>query len=537
MATALDREVSYPFVIRAAQEYPWAILPEKLSEITEFLEIKSRGGMIPEEQLAQFGRRSEFENDYYVENGVAVFPIYGTLVHRAGGLARMSGLSGMDRMGRVFDEIMSDTSINSVILEIDSPGGQVRGLPEFADKIRTARGEKHVVAFVNTMAASGAFWLASQASEVVSSPSGVVGSVGVYMMHVNQGRKLEEAGIDVTYISAGKYKVDGNPTEPLSHSARAFLQERVDKTYAQFVEALADARSTSRKDVEENYGQGRVIDADEALKAGAIDSIETFESLMGRLQRMGQNSAKGSGLTMVGGDGKVYYDATVGSVNPVHFPDWRPVVTAGYEPSTTDTTIGSAALVFRPSVGGSITGGGDMAEKHQDNAADAGANELLEAQRELAAALARAEAAENANNELASRVDSLEASARRKEFTDIVMGRGGSADGSTPWHGDIESHVDMLMFLSKNDSEGKHVQAYITLQQQTAAALRESSLFSEVGHDHERSVAASTRDEIEQKIAAITAGNPGIDYADALARVARENPTLYRRYVAETQVK
>ena len=441
---------------------------------------------------------------------------------------------------------MEDSSVNTIMLEFNSPGGQVRGLPELADKIYAARGRKHVVAFVDALAASAAFWLATQADEVVITPSGSVGSVGVYMMHINQQKRMEASGIEITYISAGEYKVEGNPLEPLSEEARKYLQGRVNENYDQFLSAVARGRSTTPEDARENYGRGRIMTAREAVEVGAADSIETYDHVLERLQRMGNRAAAPTSngfvangqSVMTGTDGQLYYNANMQALTP----DWQPIPNNGFNLSIDDTyewvattTDSTNPIDIRPSVGGNHHGGDDMAETHQDNAADAGVQPSVE---ELQAALAeaeqRAEIAETAQAAMGDRITALEDARKRKEYTEVALGQGGAADGSAPWHGDIEAHVDLLMSFGDDTDR---VEKYVALQNQTAAALREAGLFSERGSDQERSVANSAREEFTNAISAEMAANSELSFDDAAAKVARENHGLYQRYNAEIRVK
>jgi signal peptide peptidase SppA len=139
------------------------------------------------------------------------------------------------------------------------------------------------VAQVNSLAASAAYWLASQADEIISIPSGTAGSIGVFTAHQDLSKALAQEGIDITLISAGKYKVEGNPFEPLTPEAKAVLQDRVDTAYAQFVKDVAQGRGVSQASVRDGYGQGRALGAKEALKAGLIDAIATMDQTLSRL--------------------------------------------------------------------------------------------------------------------------------------------------------------------------------------------------------------------------------------------------------------
>jgi hypothetical protein len=135
------------------------------------------------------------------------------------------------------------------------------------------------------MAASAAHWIGSQASEFYVTPSGLVGSIGVYTVHKDDSKKNEMAGITKTVIQAGKAKAGHE--QPLNEYSRQNLQSMVDELYGDFVERVARSRNVSTEFVEENFGQGGLVTPKKALEAGMIDGIESIESLVGRMTENG----------------------------------------------------------------------------------------------------------------------------------------------------------------------------------------------------------------------------------------------------------
>jgi signal peptide peptidase SppA len=181
-------------------------------------------------------------------------------------------------------ELAADDSIKQIVVMFDSPGGSVVGLPEAGDAMFDARERKRVVAVVDNMCASAAYWVASQASEIVALPSGTgVGSVGVRMMHVDCSKAMSSAGVKMTHIYSGDYKVEGNPYEALSEDARARYQLESDTLYAGFLAAVARGRGAKVSDVRENYGKGRLLMPAEAKRVGMVDKLETPENALRRL--------------------------------------------------------------------------------------------------------------------------------------------------------------------------------------------------------------------------------------------------------------
>jgi ClpP class serine protease len=141
--------------------------------------------------------------------------------------------------------------------------------------MREARRVKPIIAVIDCNAASAAYWLASQANEIVMTPSSQVGSVGVFCLHVDASQALDRAGIRPTYIFAGQYKVEGNSEEPLADSALQHLQSVVDRTHDQFISdiVMGRARGLTTERVRKHFGEGRMVSAEEAITRGMADRL------------------------------------------------------------------------------------------------------------------------------------------------------------------------------------------------------------------------------------------------------------------------
>lgn len=178
-----------------------------------------------------------------------------------------------EEIGANLTQMVENDRVSSILLDIDSPGGNVFGVEELAGQIREAKQVKPVGAVTPGMMASAAYWIGSQADFVAAAPSAMVGSIGVYTVHEDMSKLLEREGVDVSLISAGKHKVDGNPFEPLSKEARADMQTQVDQYYRMFTGSVAQGRGISQTKVLSDYGQGKVFTAGEAMSAGLVDSV------------------------------------------------------------------------------------------------------------------------------------------------------------------------------------------------------------------------------------------------------------------------
>jgi signal peptide peptidase SppA len=216
---------------------------------------------------------------------VAVIPVTGALESRPTGLGMLLGMSSYERIGAQFDYMMNEDSVGGVVLDVASPGGDVYGAQELADKIYQARACKPIVAVANPLMASGAFWIAAAAHRVVVTPSGDVGSVGVIASHVDNSTAYEKEGAKVTIIksSGAPFKGETTDTAALSEEAMQHLQSRADAIEGRFMADLAKFRGVSVEHVAEHFGKGRICDAKTALKAGMVDKICTFQEIAGKM--------------------------------------------------------------------------------------------------------------------------------------------------------------------------------------------------------------------------------------------------------------
>lgn len=167
---------------------------------------------------------------------------------------------------------LADPQARTIDIFIDSPGGSVLGLPETADVIHAANRVKPVRALVTGIAASAAYWLASQASTITLTPSGEVGSVGILDLHADITGALDKAGVKLTAVTAGEHKTERAPFTPLSDDARAHMQAECNRWYGDFLGAIRRGRGL-RVSSASTYGGGRMLAAKDAFREGLIDFV------------------------------------------------------------------------------------------------------------------------------------------------------------------------------------------------------------------------------------------------------------------------
>ena len=283
-------EKRYNKILSVMSGLKWAIVPEKLDVICSLLEARANGQSATKEEI-RAAMDSLHGDTPAGGNGVAVIPVYGTITQRASMFSEFSGGTSCEQISNALDAALADPSVGSIVLDVDSPGGTVTGVPELGAKLLAARGQKPIIAVANSMAASAAYWIASAADKIVVTPSGDVGSVGVYTTHQDVSQALDKEGVKVTFVKAGKYKTDGNPYEPLSASAEADMQHGVDAYYDLFVKAVAEGRGVTVDKVLSDFGQGRMLMAQDAVAAGMADEVATLEQVLaGLVVQQNQNT-------------------------------------------------------------------------------------------------------------------------------------------------------------------------------------------------------------------------------------------------------
>jgi signal peptide peptidase SppA len=276
--------MKYEHIISWAMNTPWAITPDKLATIMDLLRFRALGGRLSAEEIEQRIGAAQAPQMRTI-NRVMVMPLYGVIAQRADMMTESSGGTSIDRFTARFREAVADPGVGAIVLDVDSPGGAVSGVDELSSEIYRARGSKPIVAVANSLAASAAYWIASAADELAVTPSGEVGSIGVFAAHEDWSRAYDTAGVTPTLISAGKYKTEANPYQPLSDEARAAIQARVDDYYGMFTKAVARNRKRPLSDVRGGFGEGRVVGAREALAQGMVDSVETLDEVLARVTR------------------------------------------------------------------------------------------------------------------------------------------------------------------------------------------------------------------------------------------------------------
>lgn len=218
---------------------------------------------------------------YNVQDGTLIIPITGVLMNKLS-IKFGSFATGYQYIERAVERGMDDPEVTAIVFDIDSPGGEVAGNFELSEKIASMRGEKPMRAVANDHAYSAAYSLATAADSITLARSGGVGSVGVVTMHMDVSEHMEKRGIKITFIYAGKHKVEGNPYEALPDAAKGRIQDRIDRIYGEFVALVAANRDMEEQAVRDT--EALTYDASNAVDVGFADRIGAMKDELAALQ-------------------------------------------------------------------------------------------------------------------------------------------------------------------------------------------------------------------------------------------------------------
>lgn len=210
---------------------------------------------------------------YAVVDGIAVIEIAGTLVHRGAWIGQSSGLTSYEGIAAQLQAALADPGVHGIALDIDSFGGEVAGAFDLADRIRAARAQKPVHAFVAEHALSAGYVLASQADRIILPRTGAVGSIGVVALHTDMSGALDQKGIAVTLIHAGAHKIDANPYQPLPEAMHGEMQRQLEVVRFLFAETVAAGRGKRLSQNAALATEAAVFRGIDAITAGLADAL------------------------------------------------------------------------------------------------------------------------------------------------------------------------------------------------------------------------------------------------------------------------
>lgn len=245
----------------------WAMEPGALSSLMESL---ASGDWKAAGMLSQDEEPETYTVD---EDGTMTIPVAGVLLPTVPGIFRAFGINatGYDDIRDAIDEAGNDPAVKAVVLAIDSPGGSVSGIHAVADAIDDLTDDKPVVAQISGMAASAAYWIASQATAIYADRGSQVGSIGVYAVARDASVAAANAGIKVHVVSSAELKGAGVPGAPITDAQLAEMRRMIGGMASDFITDVARGRGKSTADILPS-ATGQIWMAAEALTRGLIDA-------------------------------------------------------------------------------------------------------------------------------------------------------------------------------------------------------------------------------------------------------------------------
>lgn len=278
---------------------PWAMIPSKKMDIDAVYMDHRRGPKIDVKAVeAALGSKMATTRSYDVVNGDAIIPIEGVISKQPSLFQAVCGGVSTNQLGAKLEEALADPAVDRIIFAVDSPGGTVDGTKALGDAIYAARGKKPMVAWVDGLAASAAYWLCSAADEVyLKDTTSFAGSIGVIATHVDISGAEAQAGVKTTEITAGKYKRPDSSYAPLTEEGRASIQDRVDALYSVFLGDVARNRGVDPEQAHERMADGRVFMGQAAVDAGLVDGVATWAEMIA-MKKTNQPNPKQKGFAM-----------------------------------------------------------------------------------------------------------------------------------------------------------------------------------------------------------------------------------------------
>jgi len=282
----MDNDLLYMRVAARVFGQPLLIRPQEAEIIGAYVRSRMEGvkpeasRFVGEQQIDAAGRW----RGYRKVGSVGVISILGELVNRGAWLGASSGLTSYEGIVEQVRQASEDRDVETIVLDINSPGGEALGMADTARAIRRLAAGRRIVAVTNSLAASAAYGLATSGDEIVITESGVAGSIGVVMVHYDHSQRLENMGVRATVITKGKLKAVGHPFGALSEDDLQELDRQASRFMDGFVRLVADHRPDLSEDRIRALEAGIKIGQD-AVDAGLADRVGTFESVIDELTR------------------------------------------------------------------------------------------------------------------------------------------------------------------------------------------------------------------------------------------------------------
>ncbi len=252
---------------------PWMMMPDRLELMAQ---ISKREHEV-EALAARIGKPLDNTRTVETRGSIAIIPVIGGIYRYANMFTEICGDTSTQVLATDITAALENPAISHIVLKVDSPGGQASGIAELAELIRKASATKPVIGYVDDLAASAGYWIVSACDHIAASKTAMVGSIGA----VYSFRLFDDGSEKIEIVSSVSPKKRPDIKED---AGRTQIQAWADKLGEIFVEDVAKNRGVTRAEVMEKFGQGDLLIGDDALKAGMVDEITTFEALISALQ-------------------------------------------------------------------------------------------------------------------------------------------------------------------------------------------------------------------------------------------------------------
>ena len=248
----------------------WAIEPDYLRSISkEALSTKS------EKHLDNTGSVS-------IRDGTAIIPIHGPITARNTFFSLFAGGTSLETLAKDFREALSNEDVESILFDIDSPGGVAVGPFEFAEMIYNARGQKPIYSYIGRNGSSAAYWLASATEKIIVNPSALVGSIGVVTTIPVQEQPDQDGYKNIEIVSSNAAL---KRPDPKTKEGLAEIRRELDDLESTFIESIAKYRSITPEIIKADFGGGGVIIGSQAVNKNMADALGTYEEVLANLNQ------------------------------------------------------------------------------------------------------------------------------------------------------------------------------------------------------------------------------------------------------------
>ena len=289
----MTQQASTSTAIEYITSQNWALQPEVMSHLSDVLERHFNGIKLPADQIEAIvaARDGSSANDRKFEvtrGGTAIIPVSGIIAKHSrlvNGSSQPKGTS-VETMRQQLADAMADRTVTQIMLHIESPGGNVNGLADFAQSVFDATFSKPVVAFIDDLGASAAYWIAAGANKIFTNVTGNVGSIGVYCLYVDSSARAEKLGLKYMIFRSGANKGIGSPGVEITEGNAAAIQENIDGMFEVFLSAVLKGRAHAGLGDEQlrAVADGRCFVGAVAQQHNLVDGVMTFDQALAALE-------------------------------------------------------------------------------------------------------------------------------------------------------------------------------------------------------------------------------------------------------------